>query len=273
MLIDRIFSDGESAEAHLLMGMAHVERDYRGALAELQKASPSTPTCRPCRRPTDGCARDGRPRRRRCVSSAVRWRRPEQLRGAQHWARSTAATAVSTTPMRYLKRAQALQPHDPRYVRHRGGAAGTGEVENARELLEGLVAEVPAYIEAHVLLATRYYRLKRKEDGDRERRSSRSSPPRPRRSSRSPRAQPRALRHRRPAFAGPAQELTCAGTSHGVALLAAWRIASVVSFAQSPPPNRRSQAPRHRPRQHLGPPAGCEGWRQAEHSAWVRPPS
>jgi hypothetical protein len=32
------------------------------------------------------------------------------------------------------------------------------------------VADMPAYIDAHVLLATTYYRLKRKEDGDRERR-------------------------------------------------------------------------------------------------------
>jgi hypothetical protein len=34
---------------------------------------------------------------------------------------------------------------------------------------EALVADTPAYIDAHVLLATTSYRLKRKDDGDRER--------------------------------------------------------------------------------------------------------
>jgi Tfp pilus assembly protein PilF len=46
---------------------------------------------------------------------------------------------------------------------------GVGEADRARELLEALVADTPAYIDAHVLLATTYYRLKRKDDGDRER--------------------------------------------------------------------------------------------------------
>jgi hypothetical protein len=32
-----------------------------------------------------------------------------------------------------------------------------------------VVRDIPSYIDAHVLLATTYYRLKRKEDGDRER--------------------------------------------------------------------------------------------------------
>jgi len=42
-------------------------------------------------------------------------------------------------------------------------------VEQARAALESLVKEAPEFLEAHVSLATVYYRLKRKEDGDRER--------------------------------------------------------------------------------------------------------
>ena len=45
----------------------------------------------------------------------------------------------------------------------------TGNVEGARRTLEKLIAESPQFTEAHVSLATVYYRLKRKEDGDRER--------------------------------------------------------------------------------------------------------
>jgi Tfp pilus assembly protein PilF len=39
----------------------------------------------------------------------------------------------------------------------------------ARGELESIVKESPDFVEAHVALATVYYRLKRKEDGDRER--------------------------------------------------------------------------------------------------------
>ena len=44
-----------------------------------------------------------------------------------------------------------------------------GQVEAARGHLESLVAEAPNFTEAHVSLATVYYREKRKSDGDRER--------------------------------------------------------------------------------------------------------
>ncbi len=45
----------------------------------------------------------------------------------------------------------------------------TGQVEQARADLESIVKESPEFTEAHVSLATTYYREKRKEDGDRER--------------------------------------------------------------------------------------------------------
>jgi len=44
-----------------------------------------------------------------------------------------------------------------------------GQLEQARADLESLVAEAPNFTEAHVSLATAYYREKRKADGDRER--------------------------------------------------------------------------------------------------------
>ena len=43
------------------------------------------------------------------------------------------------------------------------------EVALAENELSAIVREAPKFTEAHVLLATAYYRLKRKEDGDRER--------------------------------------------------------------------------------------------------------
>ena len=72
--------------------------------------------------------------------------------------------------MTYLKRAEAVRPDDLA-LRHAMAATflSLGEADKARELLESVTKEAPAFVDGHVLLATTYYRLKRKEDGDRER--------------------------------------------------------------------------------------------------------
>jgi hypothetical protein len=44
-----------------------------------------------------------------------------------------------------------------------------GKPGEARELLEAVVKEYPEFVEARVLLASVYYRLNRKADGDRQR--------------------------------------------------------------------------------------------------------
>ena len=44
-----------------------------------------------------------------------------------------------------------------------------GETPPALEMLEAIVKEAPTFVEAHVSLATAYYRLKRRADGDRHR--------------------------------------------------------------------------------------------------------
>jgi len=44
-----------------------------------------------------------------------------------------------------------------------------GRTKEALTELEKLTREIPAFVAAHVSLATAYYRLNRKEDGDKER--------------------------------------------------------------------------------------------------------
>ena len=44
-----------------------------------------------------------------------------------------------------------------------------GKFEPARATLERVLKEAPQFVEAHVSLAQVYYRLQRKDDGDRER--------------------------------------------------------------------------------------------------------
>jgi Tfp pilus assembly protein PilF len=70
----------------------------------------------------------------------------------------------------YLERALRVRPGDAavRYQLATLDLAG-GKTEAARRELERLINEVPKFVEAHVSLATVYYRLHRKEDGDKER--------------------------------------------------------------------------------------------------------
>ena len=72
--------------------------------------------------------------------------------------------------MEDIDRALKIRPGDPG-VRYQLATIQLqeGKVEEARAALEQLVRESPQFIEAHVSLATVYYRLKRKQDGDRER--------------------------------------------------------------------------------------------------------
>jgi Tfp pilus assembly protein PilF len=44
----------------------------------------------------------------------------------------------------------------------------TGKLDQARTRLEQIISEEPGFLEAHISLAQVYYRLKRNQDGDRE---------------------------------------------------------------------------------------------------------
>jgi predicted Zn-dependent protease len=69
----------------------------------------------------------------------------------------------------YLTRASRLRPRD-QYARYHLGAVYVmmGKPAEALPLLEGVVRDHGDFVEARVLLASVYYRLNRKEDGDRE---------------------------------------------------------------------------------------------------------
>ena len=71
---------------------------------------------------------------------------------------------------RCFERALMVRPDDPG-VRYQLATLDlmSGKTEEARMALERLTKESPQFVEAHVSLATVYYRMKRKADGDRER--------------------------------------------------------------------------------------------------------
>jgi tetratricopeptide (TPR) repeat protein len=172
VLIDRIFSKGESAEGHLLMAIAHLNsRDYQNAVAELDKAIAINPAL-PTLQATYGRALLGagdREKAMRALRTAVE-QDPDNFEANLQLGTLYRIDQKYGLAMTYLKRAASVRPNDVG-LRHAMAATylGQGDAQKALELLEGVVAEAPSFVDGHVLLATTYYRLKRKEDGDRER--------------------------------------------------------------------------------------------------------
>jgi tetratricopeptide (TPR) repeat protein len=170
--IDRIFANGESAEGHLLMGIAYMaQRDFPAALPELAKAVELNPAL-PSVHVQYGRALLGSGDQ----AGAQREFRRELERNPNDFNANLQLGLLYKNDKRYeeamrcLKRAEAVRPSDLG-LRHAMAAVhlGNGDVERAREELEQVVKEAPAFIDAHVLLASAYYRLKRKEDGDAQR--------------------------------------------------------------------------------------------------------
>jgi tetratricopeptide (TPR) repeat protein len=68
----------------------------------------------------------------------------------------------------YFQKAQAVRPNEPNSRFYIAGIEyGQGKFEEARRRLEEVIKDAPDFVEAHVMLATVYYRLRRKADGDR----------------------------------------------------------------------------------------------------------
>ena len=71
--------------------------------------------------------------------------------------------------LKYFQRALLVRPGEPNarfYIE--SIRVGQGKINEALPELEKLIKDAPDFVEAHVMLATVYYRLKRKADGDRE---------------------------------------------------------------------------------------------------------
>lgn len=170
--LDRIFKAGPSPEAHLLMGTALIEtRDYPGAVAELRKAlalNPELPTLRTVYARALLGAGDHAGAVRE-LQRALR-ANPNDFEANVQLAALLRRDDRHQDSVIYFRRALQLRPHDVIARFGLGGALlSLGELEESRQLLSAVAAEVPDYAEAHVLLATCYYRLKQTADGDRHR--------------------------------------------------------------------------------------------------------
>jgi len=170
--VDRILRNGDSAEARLLLGTTKLQAgDNPAALADLAKAVELNPRL-PHAQSYYGQAllRTGDPAHaaeafRKALAGnpydftanlqlAIILREQEQMDEAREFLRR----ALRVRPDDILVRFQlaAIELHD-------------GKLETARRDLESIAKQAPTYTEAHITLATVYYRLQRKADGDRER--------------------------------------------------------------------------------------------------------
>ena len=170
--VDRVFGAGESAEAHLLLGMAHVSRrDYQSAKAELERAiklNPRLPTVhalygRALRGMGDPDAAE-RAFQKELQLNINDFEANLQLGNLRKDAQKFGEAAA------YLERATTIRPTDLTARRLLASLRlQTGRNEEAAGMLEAIVREAPGLIDAHVQLATAYNRLNRKEDAQRER--------------------------------------------------------------------------------------------------------
>jgi tetratricopeptide (TPR) repeat protein len=169
--VDRVFGAGESAEAHLLMGTAHLgQQDYPAAKTELERAvklNPRLPTAHSLYgRALLALGEQVEAERAFRQELDVNINDFEANLQLGNLRKSLQRFAEASS---YLERATSIRPND---LTARKLLASlrlqTGNVQQAVEMLEGIIKDAPELVEAHVQLATAYNRLKRTDDAKRE---------------------------------------------------------------------------------------------------------
>jgi tetratricopeptide (TPR) repeat protein len=169
-LIDRLFQGGDSAPARLLMGVAHLRReDAAGALPELQKAAELDPKLSTVWSLL-GRALMGTGRRPEATEAFRREleSNPNDFDSNLYLGLLLKDAGDLDLSFDHLKRAARLRPEDARVLYGLGGLhLAAGRIDEAEKALLLVAEKAPTYAQAHVLLATVYYRQKNKEEGDR----------------------------------------------------------------------------------------------------------
>jgi tetratricopeptide (TPR) repeat protein len=172
VLIDRVLSGGDSAEMRVLMGTAHLEaQDFRRAAEEFARAAELSPdaaqvhSLRGQALLGTGNVEAAEQAFRRALECD-----PNDFDANLHLGNMKKEVGRYPEALAYLTRASRLRAHDPAVLFALGGLyLATGRNEEAIGALEELVGGAPEFLEGHALLATAYYRAKRREDGDRQR--------------------------------------------------------------------------------------------------------
>ena len=171
-VIDRILRDGDSAESHLLLGMTKFEAmQYPEAIADLMRAAEINPNL------PDVYSYLGQAQMASGDMNAAREAFEKEVSGNPNDFESNVRLAVLLKQegnyeraLALLNRALLVRPQDPGALYQVGATyLASGDTNHACSSLESVVKQYPEFLEAHVSLAQVYYRLRRKQEGDRER--------------------------------------------------------------------------------------------------------
>jgi len=170
-IIDRLFRHEDSAEAHLLMGsILLLADDAQGALKEAQRALELNPKL-PALQAWYGrvLMRLGDTERAKVAFKTELATNANDFDANLYLGVLLRQEKQMEEALAYLQRAAQLRPRE-QYARYHLAAvyASAGKPAQALPLLEGVLKEHADFVEARVLLASVYYRLNRKADGDRE---------------------------------------------------------------------------------------------------------
>jgi tetratricopeptide (TPR) repeat protein len=172
LLIDRILRHGDSAQAWVMMGVAkRGAGDLKGAAEDLKQAvtlDPELPGVRTMY--AQALLEAGNPDLASSEFEAALKRNSLDFDANLYMGVLRKSAQDYDGALTYFTRALGVRPGDLR-TRNQIASIAVAKHDDATAvtMLEGIVAEAPSFVEAHVALATVYYRLHRKEDADRER--------------------------------------------------------------------------------------------------------
>jgi tetratricopeptide (TPR) repeat protein len=172
VLVDRILRNGDSAEARLMMGVAGLAlHDYPVAIKELRRAIELNPKL-PQANGFYGQALLGSGDRDGALKAfqAEIANNPNDFEANVYMGIMLKDDQKFEEALPYFQKASRIRPNELNVSYFIANVnMAVGNIPEAHKLLEAVVKDAPDFVEAHVLLATVYYRLKRKADGDRER--------------------------------------------------------------------------------------------------------
>jgi tetratricopeptide (TPR) repeat protein len=169
--IDRVLRGGDSPEGHLLMGEAHLRaHQYPAAVEELSRAAtlnPNLPTVHSLRGQALLAMQDAE-----AAEQAFRREletNPNDFDANLHLGNLRKDEGRYDEALAYLTRALRLRGNDLTALYTLGSLyLATTDYQKSCDALEKVVSQAPDFMPAHVLLAQVYYRLDRKEEGNRE---------------------------------------------------------------------------------------------------------
>jgi tetratricopeptide (TPR) repeat protein len=172
VLIDRVFRGDDSAEARLLIGSILLLADDKpGAIKEFERAIELNPKL-PGLRSWYGRAqmRLGDSEKAITFFKSELADNPNDFEANLYLGILLKRDRLLDEAFNCLTRAMRLRPRDAYARYHLGGLyVLQGKPREARALLEAVAKEYPDFVEGRVLLASVYYRLNLKAEGDRER--------------------------------------------------------------------------------------------------------